>query len=399
MLFSWRASICFSSKFGANLYHHCPFIQISRLFLLQGLCISTPERFAKLEGFIRLWRNECLRVFHDRLIDEKDKEMVQGFIKNLVEENFQKHEEFIQRNPCLFGDYRTALQVIFDVRLSGWLSWDILSPQQYGFRTKHSTEFAIAAIYDDMICTKDIKLITCTLILYVGKAFDCVDHNITWKIVLLWSERNTPKTSWFLLRRQGSVYQSSRSKSSFLIVTYGVSQGSVLVPYYSLYINDIVKASNFNIVLYADDINLHISGKNYEILEEKVNNELKTLIRGFMTHMIFPQHFAIQTCWNTIISLQKLDSLMFCIFINMYLISVLWCCCFFPCCVCVTSWFESEKRMNKPFTVCQESEPRLYEDVQDFEAAKALFQEILEEYNENHTAMNLVLFDDALGKF
>jgi len=95
------------------------------------------------------------------------------------------------------------------------------------------------------------------------------------------------------------------------------------VPYYSLYINDIVKASNFNIVLYADDINLHISGKNYEILEEKVNNELKTLIRGFMTHMIFPQHFAIQTCWNTIISLQKLDSLMFCIFINMYLISVL----------------------------------------------------------------------------
>jgi len=28
----------------------------------------------------------------------------------------------------------------------------ILSPQQYGFRTNHSTELAIAAIYDDMIC-------------------------------------------------------------------------------------------------------------------------------------------------------------------------------------------------------------------------------------------------------
>jgi dynein heavy chain len=44
----------------------------------------------------------------------------------------------------------------------------------------------------------------------------------------------------------------------------------------------------------------------------------------------------------------------------------------------------------------EESEPRLYEDIQDFEAAKALFQEILEEYNEKHTPMNLVLFDDAL---
>ena len=34
------------------------------------------------------------------------------------------------------------------------------------------------------------------------------------------------------------------------------------------YINDIVKASNFNTVLYAVDINLHISGKKHEILEK-----------------------------------------------------------------------------------------------------------------------------------
>ena len=35
--------------------------------------------------------------------------------------------------------------------------------------------------------------------------------------------------------------------------------------------------------------------------------------------------------------------------------------------------------------------------MQDFDAAKALFQEILEEYNEEHQSMNLVLFEDALG--
>ena len=34
------------------------------------------------------------------------------------------------------------------------------------------------------------------------------------------------------------------------------------IPY--IYINDIVKASNFNTVLYVDDINLHISGKKHE---------------------------------------------------------------------------------------------------------------------------------------
>ena len=58
-------------------------------------------------------------------------------------------------------------------------------------------------------------------------------------------------------------------------VTCGVPQGSVVGLCYSLYINDIVKASNFNTVLY--DINLHISGKNHKILEKTVKHELKEI--------------------------------------------------------------------------------------------------------------------------
>ena len=42
------------------------------------------------------------------------------------------------------------------------------------------------------------------------------------------------------------------------------------------------------------------------------------------------------------------------------------------------------------------NEPRLYEDIQDFDASKGLFAEILDSYNESNTPMNLVLFDDAL---
>jgi len=35
-------------------------------------------------------------------------------------------------------------------------------------------------------------------------------------------------------------------------------------------------------VLYADDINLHISEKNHKILEKAVNHELKKSITGFV---------------------------------------------------------------------------------------------------------------------
>lgn len=48
---------------------------LSRVY--QGLCLTVPDRFENANQFVRVWRNECLRVFHDRLINAADKTAVQ----------------------------------------------------------------------------------------------------------------------------------------------------------------------------------------------------------------------------------------------------------------------------------------------------------------------------------
>lgn len=41
-----------------------------------GMCFIIFDRFFKVENFVRVWRNECLRVIGDRLINDVDKEIV-----------------------------------------------------------------------------------------------------------------------------------------------------------------------------------------------------------------------------------------------------------------------------------------------------------------------------------
>ncbi|XP_075852592.1 dynein axonemal heavy chain 10 [Microcebus murinus] len=80
---------------------------LSRVF--NGLVLTNPERFQTVAQMVRVWRNECLRVFHDRLINEIDKQLVQDHIRSLVTEHFPDDLETVMRDPILFGDFRMAL--------------------------------------------------------------------------------------------------------------------------------------------------------------------------------------------------------------------------------------------------------------------------------------------------
>ncbi|KAJ2996626.1 Dynein heavy chain 10, axonemal [Globomyces sp. JEL0801] len=81
---------------------------ISRIY--EGLSLATPDHFEKSGQFVRLWRNESMRVFYDRLVTDSDKEYVSKLINRLVLDNFESDEEYVTKNPILFGDFRHAMQ-------------------------------------------------------------------------------------------------------------------------------------------------------------------------------------------------------------------------------------------------------------------------------------------------
>lgn len=58
-------------------------------------------------GIVRLWAHECLRVFHDRLIFDEDRDAFMGFMKNGFRE-FDFKEEVILETPLIYTSFVTA---------------------------------------------------------------------------------------------------------------------------------------------------------------------------------------------------------------------------------------------------------------------------------------------------
>ena len=79
---------------------------LSRIF--EGLCLTTPDCFGELSKMVRVWRNECLRVFHDRLVSEEDKVVVQGLINKQLSAVFPGQKDNALVEPILFGDFRNC---------------------------------------------------------------------------------------------------------------------------------------------------------------------------------------------------------------------------------------------------------------------------------------------------
>ena len=91
-------------------------------------------------------------------------------------------------DPHLFENYRPisllptiskVLEKIIHKQLSSYFDeYGLFFPNQYGFRPKHSTEYAALELIDKIINEMDKNEIPIDIFLDLSKAFDTVDHTI-----------------------------------------------------------------------------------------------------------------------------------------------------------------------------------------------------------------------------
>ena len=155
---------------------------------------------------------------------------------------------------------------------------------QYGFRSGRSCEHALLKAQSILLDNLSKNQISLLLFIDFSKAFDMVDHSILLQKLSHYGIRGTA-LNWlksYLENREQFVSINGKDSSKKLL-KYGVPQGSILGPLlFIIYINDIPEIQKFaKFILYADDANIILTGKNMKEIEEQAA-ELSTALMNWV---------------------------------------------------------------------------------------------------------------------
>ena len=197
---------------------------------------------------------------------------------------------FKSGDECTFTNYRPVSvlpvfskimeRLMYDRLISYMLKHNILFEYQFGFQKGKSTHMALITLVDRITEALDNGDYVVGVFLDFSKAFDTVDHAILLDKMTIYGVR-TIALKWFkdylTGRSQYVTYNGFKSNNSE--IKCGVPQGSILGPLlFLLYINDLASVSEacFSI-LFADDSNMFISGKDVEVMSEKLKSDMENI--------------------------------------------------------------------------------------------------------------------------
>ena len=162
-----------------------------------------------------------------------------------------------------------------------FVKFKLFYDMQFGFRENHTTSMALLSLMDRIINAMEKDEYTIGIFLDFSKAFDTVNHKILLQKLKAYGVRGIAN-DWVqdYLRNRQQFTTINGTKSSTQTLTCGVPQGSILGPLlFLIYINDLGTISDtMKLILFADDSNLFIHGKNLEEMTTKINQELPILV-------------------------------------------------------------------------------------------------------------------------
>ena len=162
--------------------------------------------------------------------------------------------------------------------------------KQFGFRTGHSTEHAIAQLVDQIYEAFEKNEYTLGVFIDLSKAFDTVDHSILLRKLELYgiTDRNYAWIKSYLSNRLQYIQIDENSRTEFCVVKCGVPQGSILGPLlFLLYVNDLKNASSvLDPIMFVDDTDLFYTHSNSQKFFSTMNEELASINQWFTSNKL-----------------------------------------------------------------------------------------------------------------
>ena len=155
--------------------------------------------------------------------------------------------------------------------------FSLIYHKQFGFQKNKSTSDAILLFTEQCYQSLENRNNLISIYLDFSKAFDTVNHEILTSKLRKYGFRGSIN-KWFAsyLCDRFQYVDINGCRSTPQKMEYGVPQGSILGPLlFLLYINDMNKATNLELILFADDSTAIASGPN---LQETISNIDEQLI-------------------------------------------------------------------------------------------------------------------------
>ena len=166
---------------------------------------------------------------------------------------------------------------------------------QYGFRSNHSCEHAVAQVVGSILKNLENKKSTISVMLDLSKAFDTIEHSIMLQKLELFGVRGVC-LNWFRsylenrrMRVRCNVTSSQNNMvSEYHTVNYGTPQGSCLGPLiFLIFVNDMqMHLTEVESIQFADDTTILFSHRNEIYLQYCIERELSTLSDWFKANKL-----------------------------------------------------------------------------------------------------------------